>query len=150
LSEIFGPDVVPAAPKGAKPLPKPPLKVTRVPVIEKRIAIGVELLALRAKCRRNNDYAALRRRHFPDLDPKIAIGAKRIAKVYSDRPDIYRRASWHALAELSLLPVEARKRFEARILACERVTARDVKRARGPSSGRDASSAAGHGSVTAR
>jgi hypothetical protein len=133
LWEIFGPDVVPVAPK-AKPLPKPPLKVTRIPVIEKRIAIGVDLMKLRAQCRRNNDFSALRRKRFPDLDPRLAMEAKSVAVRYSARPEIYRHASWHALLELSApsLPSKARMRFEARIVAGEEVTGKEIEKARGP------------------
>ena len=131
LWEIFGPDVVPVAPK-AKPLPKPPLKVTRIPVIEKRIAIGVDLMKLRAQCRRNNDFSALRRKRFPDLDPRLAMEAKSVATRYSARPEIYRRASWQVLCELSSpsLPAKARMRFEARILAGEEITGKEIERAR--------------------
>jgi hypothetical protein len=133
LWEIFGPDVVPAPPK-VKPPPKPPLRVTRVPVIEKRIAIGVEMIKLRTKCKRNNDFSALRRKHFPDLDGKTAVDAKRIAAMYAGRPEIYRHASWHALAELSSpsLPAKARMRFEARILAGEEITGKEIEKSPQP------------------
>src|SRR5271166_6333651 len=49
---------------------------------------------------------------------KLPMEAARIAKVYGQRPDIYRRLSWEALVQLSSpsLPAVKRKQFEARIV----------------------------------
>ena len=47
-----------AEPVKAKPTPKPPLSVTRVPQIERAIAMGVELLALRSSIICNKAFGA--------------------------------------------------------------------------------------------
>jgi hypothetical protein len=137
LWKIFGPDVASAAPKVKQP-PKQPRTMTRVPVIERRIALGVELLRLKANSRRNNDFRQLRRQRFSDIDPVVAMEAARVAKLYGDKPDIYRRISWRALTDLcspSLL-AEQRERFEARILAGEDVKAAEIGLARARLPGR--------------
>jgi hypothetical protein len=133
LWAFFGPDVVPAAkPVKVKP-PKPPASVTRIPVIEKRIALGVKLLELKAKSRRNNDFSELRKRHFGDVEPKLAMQATSVAKVYGAKPEIYRRVSWQALVELSApsLSAAARLRFESAVIEGKEITGIQIKRARG-------------------
>lgn len=132
LWAFFGPDVVPAA-KPVKPPPKPPRSVTRVPEIEKKIALGVKLLELKAKSRRNNDFGQLRKRHFGDVEPKLAMQATSVAKIYGTRPDIYRRMSWQALVELSSpsISAAARLRFETAVIEGKDINGRQIRRARG-------------------
>jgi hypothetical protein len=56
----------------------------------------------------------------------------RVARLYGERPEIFRNVSWHALTELtsSATSEAERHKFEARILAGERVTGAEVIRAR--------------------
>jgi hypothetical protein len=117
----------------AKAAPKPPRSITRVPEVTRNIELGLELLKLKARSRRNNDYSALRWKHFPDLEPKLAMQAAGVARNYGQRPEIFRRMSWQALVQLSLpsLHPVRRAQFEARIMAGENVTGKEIARARG-------------------
>lgn len=132
LWRIFGPDVTPQEP--VKPAPKPPAKVTRIPIIEKRIALGLELLALRSEVQWNNAYGRLGKQRFAHVDEKTAMQAASVARLYGQRAEIFRRLSWRALVELSSpsLPESARRRFEERIIAGENVKGNEIARARGP------------------
>ena len=53
----------------------------------------------------------------------------RAARVYGDKPDIYRRLSWDALLTLSGTPAPIRTELERRILAGERMGAPQIRRA---------------------
>jgi hypothetical protein len=110
-----------------------PFKIARIPGIERNIALGLKLLELKARSRRSNDFSELRRKHFPDVDQKLATAATSVARMYDGRPEIYRRLSWQALVRLSApsLPAQLRQEFEARILAGGRVTCAELERARG-------------------
>jgi hypothetical protein len=57
----------------------------------------------------------------------------RVARVYGQRPDIYRRLSWQALVELSSpdLSADARTEIEAKIIAGDRFSHSQI-RARRP------------------
>jgi hypothetical protein len=134
LWQIFGPDDgVVAKPVKACRAMKLPSRITRVPVVEKRVALGLALLELKAKSRRTNDFSALRKKHFGDVEPMLAIEATRVARVFGRRPDIYRRMSWQALVELSSpsLSAPARLRFETAIIAGKDIKVPQIKRARG-------------------
>jgi hypothetical protein len=134
LAKAFGTDKKPAAP--AKPklrrVLKPPAKLTRVPVIEKRVALGLKLLELKATTRSTTLFGKLCRVRFPDIDSKLAVQAVRIARLYGQRPEIYRCLSWAALFELSNphLPKSERMRFEKRALAGEDVKGNEIRSAR--------------------
>ena len=56
------------------------------------------------------------------------------AKLYGERPEIFRNVSWHALTELasSATPEAQRRKLEALILASERVNGAQIIRARPP------------------
>lgn len=116
-------------PARVKPSPKVPLSVTRVPAIEKNIALGVDLLALRMQHPSTKRYSAAVRRQF-DIDAQHGVECSRAARVYGDRPDIYRRLSWDALLTLSSTPAPVRADLERRILAGERIGAPQIRRAR--------------------
>jgi hypothetical protein len=133
LWKEFGPDAVAAAPKVKMPK-KPPARIARIALIEKRIDLGLKLLELKAKARRNNDFSAMRKRHFGDVDPVLASETTRVARIYGSRPDIFRRASWRALVELSSpsLSTTTRQRFEAAIRAGKDIKGPQIARARGP------------------
>ena len=130
LWRIFGPDVVPAAPK-PKAQPKPPRAVTRIPAIEKKIALGLQLLDVQSKVSSNIELARLRRKL--GVEPVSAQEAMRVAGIYGRRPEIYRNLTWMALVELSSpsLPADARTEFESKIVAGSRFTHTQI-RARRP------------------
>jgi hypothetical protein len=131
LEEVLG-SSVPKPEKVArlKRAPKPPYRRL---LDERRLALGRELMALRSKARGNREYGRLRRRHSPDIEPKVADAAVRVAKVYGDKPAITARTDWKTLTTLASprLPAADRQRFEARILSGERVLASEIRRARG-------------------
>jgi hypothetical protein len=55
----------------------------------------------------------------------------RVAQLYSERPEIFRNVGWRALTQLALPATspETRRKFEARILAGERVNGAEIIRA---------------------
>ena len=63
-----------------------------------------------------------------------------MARLYGDRPEIFGNVSWHALTELasSATSEAARQKFEARILAGERVNGAEIIRARAATGARTA------------
>ena len=64
-------------------------------------------------------------------DPLHVAEVMRVARLYGERPEIFRNVSWHALTELaSATSDEQRRKFEACILAGERVTGAEIIRAR--------------------
>jgi hypothetical protein len=100
LERHLGPPVLPKPPR-IKREPKPPIRLTRVPIIEQRVALGLQLLELKATSRRNNDYSYLRKKHFGDIEPKLAMQVTSVARRYASRPEIFRQASWQALVQLA-------------------------------------------------
>jgi hypothetical protein len=131
LWKAFGPDELPK-PVKVKPPKKPPARVTRVPVIEKRIELGLKLIELRSRAKSNVEFGELRRRHFPDLATLEAAEMMKVARVCGNRPEIFGRVSWQALVELASRSLSASKRtrFETDIIAGKQVTAKDVRKAR--------------------
>jgi hypothetical protein len=103
LEKILGPSKLPKPPKPVrvKPEPKPPRSLTRIPEIERNIALGVDLLALRTAIPGNAPFGREVRRRFPDVERHDASAAMRAARMYSSKPEIYRAASWRTLVELS-------------------------------------------------
>ena len=134
LDRILGPSKLPKAPKPIriKREPKPPRSVTRIPQIEKNIALGVGLLALRAATPSNSRFGRQARARF-DVDHLQTSRAMRVARLYAERPEIYRSVSWVTLVELSSpkMSSSVRQAHEAQILAGESVTAPQIRRARG-------------------
>jgi hypothetical protein len=119
--------------KPAKPAPKPPLSVTRIPQIEKNIALGLELLAVRSSISGNTQFGRQVRKRFPGVDQITASGSMKVARAYGARPEIYRRLSWIALFELSSpkMSPSVRQAIEAEILAGKSVSATEIRRVRG-------------------
>jgi hypothetical protein len=76
----------------------------------------------------NNAFGRLRRKLYPDVDPLAAAEAIRVARLYGQRPEIYRRLSWQALVELSSVSLspQARAQFEAKIIAGESVNGAQI------------------------
>jgi len=56
----------------------------------------------------------------------------RVARLYGDRPEIFGKVGWRVLEQLtsSMTSGAQRRKFEARILAGERVNGADIIRAR--------------------
>ena len=136
LWQIFGPDVASVKPAKAKAALKPRRSLTRVPGVEKNIALGLELLALRSATANNREYGRQVRRQF-NVEPKLAVNALQVAKLYGTRPEIFSRMSWNALVRLAspTLPGAIREELEARIVAGARVGAPEICTARGARKG---------------
>ena len=138
LEKILGPSKLPKAPKPVrtKREPNPPRSLTRIPEIEKNIALGVGLLALRAATPGNSQFGRLARARF-GVDQIQTSRAMRVARLYADRPEIYRAASWVTLVELSSpkMSSSVRQAIEAKIVTGESVTAPQIRKARGPLKG---------------
>ena len=131
ITKILEP-LVPKLAKVKSP-PKPPLSVTRIPIIEKQISIGSELLAIRASIPGNTEFGRHVRGRFPGVDQILASDCMRVARLYASRPEIWRVLSWITLIELSSpkMSPSVRQAIEAQILAGESVTAPQIRRARG-------------------
>jgi hypothetical protein len=123
----------PGKPAKVKAKPKPPLSLSRVPAIVKRIELGVALLALRASMPSNAQFGREVHMRFPGVDQITASEAMKVARTYGTRPEIYRRLSWIALFELSSpkMAPSVRQALEAKILAGQSITALQIRRARG-------------------
>jgi hypothetical protein len=133
LAAIMQPTDRPASkPVRVKRQPKPPRSVTRIPEIEKCIALGVELLRLRAGIPSNSRFGQAARSR--GIDQLRASQVMRAARLYADRPEIYRAVSWRTLLELSSpqMSPAVRQAFEARVIAGQKLTAPEIRRARGP------------------
>ena len=134
LEGILGPPTVTTAkPVKMKAPKKPPASVARIAMIERKIEIGMKLLALRSTVKSNRAFGELRKRNFPDLDNQEASELMKVARLYGHRPEIYKRTTWQVLAYLASpkLTAATRLRFETAIIAGKKVRAKDVKRARG-------------------
>ena len=135
LAKILGPSRPPKTPKPPriKREPKPPRAQTRIPEIERAIALGTELLALRAATASNSRFGREVRKRFPDVDQRQTSQTMRVARLYAGRPEVWRAASWRTLIELASPKISqaVRQTFEAKLLAGETVSAPEIRRARG-------------------
>jgi hypothetical protein len=134
LAKVLGPSRPPKLPKPARIRrePKPPLSLTRVPGVERNVALGLQLLELRRTIAHNATFGHQVRRRF-EIDAKQAGEAMRVARAFGARPEIFRRLSWISLVTLSSpsIPPAVRRGLEARILAGESIGGPDIVRARG-------------------
>jgi hypothetical protein len=134
LERLLGPSKLPKPAKmpRVKREPKPPASLTRVPGVEKNIALGLELLELRSEIKSNYAFGRAVRRQF-DIDGQHACEVMKVARVYGARPEIFTRLSWNALLHLAspALPAPAREALERRIVAGERIGALEIRAARG-------------------
>ena len=108
-------------------------KTRRVPrEVEKNVALGMELIALRATIKSNCAFGRQVRRRF-EVDAQHSCEVMKVARAYGTRPEIYQRMSWEGLLQLAspTMPAPVRQRLEARILAGEKIVASDIVRARG-------------------
>jgi hypothetical protein len=105
----------------------------RVPGVEKNIALGLELLALRSTMKSNYAFGRQVRRQF-DVDGRHACEVMKVARAYGTRPEIFSRLSWNALLHPSspALPAAAREALEARIVVGQRIGAPEIRAGRGP------------------
>ena len=135
LAKILGPSRPPKTPKPPriKREPKPPRAQTRIPEIERAIALGTELLALRAATASNSRFGREVRKRFPDVDQRQTSQTMRVARLYAGRPEVWRAASWRTLIELASpkMAPSMRQALEARILAGETITAPHIRKTRG-------------------
>jgi hypothetical protein len=77
LEKILGPSRLPKPPKPPriKPQTKPARALTRNPEVERNVALGVELIALRSTIKSNYAFGQVRRRQF-DIDGQQACENK--------------------------------------------------------------------------
>jgi len=103
-----------------------------VPGVERNIALGLELLALRATVKSNYAFGRQVRHRF-DIDGQHACEVMKVARAYGTRPEIFTRLSWNALLHLAspALPAPAREVLERRIAAGEKIGAPEIRAARG-------------------
>lgn len=124
----------PPAPKPERPKrePKLPAYLARVPGVERNIALGLELVALRSTIRSNREFSWAVRRGF-DVDGQQACELMKVARAYGTMPEVFARLSWNALLHLAspALPAAAREALEGRIVAGERIGAPEIRAARG-------------------
>lgn len=134
LEKILGPSVLPKPPKPVrvKAEPKPSRAITRIPEIERNIALGLQLLELRAKIKSHREFGRARRRLL-DIDTQRAGHLMAVVRAFGTKPEVYRRLSWKALCDMSSpsFPVAARDALERRIIAGERIRAPEIRAARG-------------------
>jgi hypothetical protein len=126
LEEILGPSKLPKPPKPVKVKaePKPPRSVSRIPEIERNIALGVELLALREAIPSNSRFGRELRSRF-EVGHIHTSRVMRVARLYSMGPEIYRAVSWRTLIELASPKMweAVRLVFEQKVLSGEEIPA---------------------------
>ena len=103
----------------------------RTRIVEQNIAMGRQLAELWDTMPNNRRFGAAVRKLGHD-DPLHVAEVMRVARLYGDRPEIFRSASWHALKELasSATSGSQREKFEALVLAGKRVTGAEIIRTR--------------------
>jgi hypothetical protein len=108
------------------------LAAKKAGIVERRIELGHELAKLRDVMPDNRRFGAIVRQRF-DLHDANEVGEMmRVARVYSGRSENYRAIGWRALVELAsqATPDSVRLEIEARIMAGERVTGKEIIRGR--------------------
>jgi hypothetical protein len=101
-------------------------------IVEQKIELGRKLAALRDTIPSNQKFGWAVRKQFGLGNLLLVAEMMRVARMYGERPEIFRNVSWHALTELasSATSEAERRRFEARILAGERINGAAIIRAR--------------------
>jgi hypothetical protein len=94
--------------------PKQPRALTRVPGVERYIAVGLELLALRSTIKGNCAFGRQVRRRF-DIDGQHACETMKVARAYGTRPEIFTLLSWNALVMLASPTIPPAVRQDVRI-----------------------------------
>jgi hypothetical protein len=133
LAKILGPSRPPKPPKPikVKSPPKPPRSLTRSPEVQKNVALGLELVALRSTIRGNRAFGRQVRARY-DIDAQLASESMKVARLYGGRDEIITRLSWDCLRRLAAtsMPATARQAIEAKVIAGEKIVASDIDRAR--------------------
>jgi hypothetical protein len=108
------------------------LASSRANLVERNIALGRQLAALRDTMPSNQKFGAAVRKQFDLHDSLYVAEVMRVARLYGSRPEIYRAVGWRTLVELAstVTSAEQRRQLEARILAGERVNGAEIIRAR--------------------
>jgi hypothetical protein len=99
-------------------------------IVEKKIELGRKLAALPDATPNNRRFGRAVRERFNLHDAQEVGGMMRVARLYGERPEIFRNVSWHALTELASSATSEAEKFAARILAGERVNGAEIIRAR--------------------
>jgi hypothetical protein len=101
--------------------------------IRNRIELGIQLAELRDATPNNKRFGNIVRKQF-DIHDSLFVGElQRVVRRYGDRQDVTGKVrNWHVLVALSspYLPEPARREFEAKILAGEKVLAKTVAASR--------------------
>jgi hypothetical protein len=131
LERLLGPPV-PPKPRPVKREPKLTLLERELPTVRANIKLGCELLIRRAAIN-SNVYVGEMYREVGIDDFKLATQCMRVAKVYAERADVTERVRWNVLVVLSSpsLSEDQRQDFERRIIAGQKVQAKQIKLARG-------------------
>jgi hypothetical protein len=97
---------------------------------ERAMNLAKRLLAFREVAPDNKTFSPLRARQFPDIDAQHASQLMLVARVYGDRPDLW-KASWSTLYALASpsLPDAKRHAFERVLAAGGHVGANDIRAA---------------------
>jgi hypothetical protein len=132
LYERLAPIFVAPKPVRVKAERKPSRAITRIPEIERNIALGLQLLELRAKIKSHCEFGRARRQLL-DIDTQRAGHLMAVVRAFGTKPEVYRRLSWKALCDMSSpsFPLAAREALESRIIAGERIRAPEIRAARG-------------------
>jgi hypothetical protein len=110
---------------------KPPRVLTRIAGVAANVALGRQLVALRAQVKSNRAFSHAVRARF-DIDTQHAVECAAAARAYGSRPEIFGKLSWNALVALSspTMPAPVRLDLEVHILAGERIGAPQIRAAR--------------------
>jgi hypothetical protein len=95
--------------------------------------MGRELAALRGRhAKQPESSGGPFANRFGLDDPLHVAEMMRVARLYGERPEIFRNVGWRVLVELASQATSAahRRQFEARILAGERLNGAEVVRTR--------------------
>jgi hypothetical protein len=132
LERLLGPSKLPKSPKPLriKREPKPPRSATRIPEIERAIALE-RTIGAEGATPSNTQFRQARARF--NVDQIRASRAIRVARIYAARPEIYRAVSWWTLVELSSpkMSQSVRQAFESKIMAGQSINAHQIRRGRG-------------------
>jgi hypothetical protein len=101
-------------------------------IVERKVELGRQLAQLRNTMPSNQKFGAAVRKQFDLRDSVYVAEVMRVARRYGSRPEIYGTVGWRALVELAstTTPEALREKFEARILAGERVAGAEIIRTR--------------------
>lgn len=132
LRRILDPPAEPSIPRAELiAADKARLRAAALAVTAKNIELGRNLLGLRSRFPGNAKFGREREKLFPDVSNQDAANAMRVAKLYDERPEIYRVTKWPVLLALSsrLLPAAKREAIERKLLRGEKICAKEVKQA---------------------